>query len=57
MNNVITMGKAMDLLLRRKLRGDIGTKKYNKLVEKAQQIQQWVILENYRTAQKEEELV
>lgn len=57
MNNVITMGKAMDLLLRRKLRGDIGTKKYNKLVEKAQQIQQWVELENYRNAQKEEELV
>lgn len=57
MNNVITMGKAIDLLLRRKLRGDLGTKKYDRLTKKAQDIQEWVILENYRDTQKEEELV
>lgn len=57
MNNVITMGEAMDLLLRRKLRGDLGAKKYDKLAQKAQDIQEWVMLENYRDTQKEEELV
>lgn len=56
MNNVITMGKAMDLLLRRKLRGDLGTKKYEKLAKKAQDIQEWVMLEDYLSTQNKEEL-
>lgn len=47
MSNVITMGKVMDLLLRRKLRGDLGAKKYDKLAQKAQDIQEWVMLEEY----------
>lgn len=40
MSNVITMGKAMDSLLRRKLRGEISENRYKELVEQAQTIQQ-----------------